>query len=173
MFSAEYPPFVCTTATASFASVAASAAVAHIASAFGMPVLGTMSNNAGGGTIENKQIAAEAVTIGDLTVKQVFGITPWVNSDNPLSCVTENGLVGANVMSQGVWQIDYQAKTMLLSPNGFEVSDADADPNVLSRKMLEGNRAAKVLAPREAKVGERIPVAQLSPPDAARRGERR
>jgi Aspartyl protease len=84
-------------------------------STLGLPVVSTTTSNAGGGTVESNVIAAETVTIGDLTVNQVFGISPWVGSDNPLSCVTENGLVGANVMSQGVWQIDYQAKTVTVT----------------------------------------------------------
>jgi aspartyl protease/PDZ domain-containing protein len=57
------------------------------------------------------------------------------------------GLVGFPFFARYKMTIDYQAKTMLLAPNGFHVDDSDADPNVLSRKMLEGTRPAKVLAP--------------------------
>ena len=102
-----------------------------IVNTFGMPVMGTKTGDAAGGTIETNEIAAETVTIGDLTVKQVFGISPWVGSDNPLSCVTENGLVGANVMSKAVWQIDYQAKTVTVteSTEGIDhVTDAITAP---------------------------------------------
>jgi hypothetical protein len=58
-----------------------------------------------------------------------------------------DGLVGFPFFARYKMTIDYQAKTMLLAPSGFPVDDKDADPNVLSRKMLEGSRPPQVLVP--------------------------
>jgi hypothetical protein len=88
---------------------------ADLVKKFTFPVLGKQDSAAGGGTITNDVVGVDKVTMGGLTVGAVQGITPWVNSDNPLSCVTANGLVGGNVMSDAVWQIDYQAKTVTVT----------------------------------------------------------
>jgi hypothetical protein len=88
---------------------------ADIAKQFQFPVLGKQEAQAGGGTITSDKVGVDTVTMGGLTVKMVLGITPWVDSNNPLSCVTENGLVGGNAMSDAVWQIDYQAKTVTVT----------------------------------------------------------
>lgn len=88
---------------------------ADLVKQFGFPVVAQQENNAGGGTITSDVIGVDTVTMGGLTVDTVGGITPWVDTSNPLSCVTEHGLVGANVMSNAVWQIDYRARTVTVS----------------------------------------------------------
>jgi hypothetical protein len=82
---------------------------------FGFPVVGQQEAQAGGGTVTSDVVGVQTLTMGGLKVSLMKGITPWVGTDNPLSCVTENGLVGGNVMSQAVWQIDYQAKTVTVT----------------------------------------------------------
>lgn len=88
---------------------------ADLVKKFGFPVQGKQDSAAGGGTITSDVVGVDTVTMGDLTVSSMQGLTPWVDSGNPLSCVTENGLVGGNVMSGAVWQIDYQAKTVTVT----------------------------------------------------------
>lgn len=88
---------------------------ADLVTKFGFPVTGQQESAAGGGTITSDVIGVDTVTMGGLTVDRVQGLTPWVDTSNPLSCVTENGLVGGNVMRDAVWQIDYQAKTVTVT----------------------------------------------------------
>lgn len=88
---------------------------ADLVTKFGFPVIGQQEAQAGGGTVTSDRVGVDRVTMGGLTVDKVVGITPWVDTSNPLSCVTEHGLVGGNVMSEAVWQIDYQAKTLTVS----------------------------------------------------------
>jgi hypothetical protein len=98
---------------------------ADLVKQFGFPVIGKQEAQAGGGTITSDQVGVDTVTMGGLTVDKVVGITPWVDSDNPLSCVTENGLVGGNAMSDAVWQIDYQAKTVTVSESTEGIDHVD------------------------------------------------
>jgi len=88
---------------------------ADLVTKFGFPVVGQQQGQAAGGTITSDLVGVDTVTLGDLTVSTVAAITPWVDKANPLSCLTENGLVGSNVMKDAVWQIDYQAKTVTVT----------------------------------------------------------
>lgn len=104
---------------------------ADLVTQFGFPVTGQQESAAGGGTITSDVIGVDKVTMGGLTVDRVQGLTPWVDSSNPLSCVTEHGLVGGNVMHDAVWQIDYQARTVTVteSTEGIDhISGAIAVP---------------------------------------------
>jgi hypothetical protein len=59
-----------------------------------------------------------------------------------------DGLIGYPFFARYRMTIDYQAKTLVLTPSGFPVNDADADPTLLSRKVLEGRPdTPAVLAP--------------------------
>ena len=88
---------------------------ADLVTKFGFPVVGQQQGEAAGGTITSDLVGVDTVTLGNLTVSTVAAITPWVDQTNPLSCLTENGLVGSNVMRDAVWQIDYQAKTVTVT----------------------------------------------------------
>jgi hypothetical protein len=98
---------------------------ADLVKKFGFPVLGQQESQAGGGTITSDRVGVDTVTMGGLTVDMVLGLTPWVDSSNPLSCVTEHGLVGGNAMSDAVWQIDYQAKTVTVSASTEGIDHVD------------------------------------------------
>jgi hypothetical protein len=95
---------------------------ADLVKEFAFPVIDTMDAAAAGGTVTSDVVGVDKVTLGGLSVAQVAGISPWVDDANPLSCITEDGLVGANVMKNAVWQIDYQAKTVTVtaSTDGIE-----------------------------------------------------
>jgi hypothetical protein len=88
---------------------------ADLVKQFAFPVIDKMDAAAAGGTVTSDVVGVDKVTLGGLSVAQVAGISPWVDDANPLSCITENGLVGANVMKNAVWQIDYQAKTVTVT----------------------------------------------------------
>ncbi len=88
---------------------------ADLVTTFGFPVVGQQQGEAAGGTITSDVVGVDTVTLGDLSVSTVAAITPWVDKANPLSCLTEYGLVGSNVMKDAVWQIDYQAKTVTVT----------------------------------------------------------
>jgi hypothetical protein len=98
---------------------------ADLVTQFGFPVIGQQQAQAGGGTITSDKVGVDTVTMGGLTVNTVVGISPWVDSSNPLSCVTEHGLVGGNAMSDAVWQIDYQAKTVTVSASTDGIDHVD------------------------------------------------
>lgn len=98
---------------------------ADLVKQFGFPVIGQQDAQAGGGTITSDQVGVDTVTMGGLTADKVVGITPWVDTSNPLSCVTEHGLVGGNAMSDAVWQIDYQAKTVTVTESTGAIDHVD------------------------------------------------
>jgi hypothetical protein len=88
---------------------------ADLVEKFAFPVVGQQTGAAAGGTVTSDTVGVDTVTMGDLRVSTVAAITPWVDEANPLSCISENGLVGSNVMKDAVWQIDYQAKTVTVT----------------------------------------------------------
>ena len=112
---------------------------------FDFPVIDTTDSSAGGGKITSNVVGAAKVTLGGPSVAQAAGIGPWVDDANPLSCITENGLVGVNVMRNVVWQIDYQAKTVTGtgSTDGINhVTGAPrADPGPPRPREVAANRA--------------------------------
>jgi PDZ domain len=79
----------------------------------------------GGARVTQELFPIEAMTIDGLEVTETVAIEGWVGPDNPLSCITENGLIGANAMADAVWQIDYQAgaATVASSTEGLEHID--------------------------------------------------
>ena len=95
---------------------------ADLVKQFAFPVIDTMDAAAAGGTVTSDVVGVDTVTLGGLSVAQVAGVSPWSTTRTRSSCITENGLVGANVMKNAVWQIDYQAKTVTVtaSTDGIE-----------------------------------------------------
>ena len=88
---------------------------ADLVTTFGFPVVGQQQGRGGrwhGYVGPGRGRHGDA---GGPGVSTVAAITPWVDKANPLSCLTEYGLVGSNVMKDAVWQIDYQAKTVTVT----------------------------------------------------------
>ena len=84
----------------------------------GGPTVSTIQTNpAGGVQVSQDLFPIEALSIGGLEVQDVIAIEGWVGPDSPLSCITENGLIGANAMAGAVWQLDYQAGTAIVAPS--------------------------------------------------------
>ena len=80
--------------------------------------MGQQPTNAGGGVQTTQDIAAvPSLAVGPVKIGSTAAISGWVGLDNPLSCVTQTGLVGANAMADAVWQIDYQAQTVTVAPS--------------------------------------------------------
>ena len=58
-----------------------------------------------------------SLAVGPVKIGSSAAISGWVGPDNPLSCITQTGLVGANAMADAVWQIDYPAQTVTVAPS--------------------------------------------------------
>ena len=61
--------------------------------------------------------AVPSLAVGPVKIGSTAAISGWVGPDNPLSCITQTGLIGANAMADAVWQIDYQAQTVTVAPS--------------------------------------------------------
>ena len=82
-----------------------------------------------GSVLDVPVISIETLAIGDAVFKDVAGSQNWVAPDNPLSCLSDNGLIGANLMKNAVWQIDYanEEVTIASSADGLDhIDDAIA-----------------------------------------------
>jgi len=91
---------------------------ADVATRFGGEVAGQISTAAIDGTVQESDVVpVETLALGDAVFHDVAGVVGWVDQDNPLSCVTEAGLLGASLMKNAVWQIDYQAGEVTISPS--------------------------------------------------------
>jgi len=98
----------------------------EVATEHGGDPVGPIKTVAVDGTItEEDVVTIERLALGDAVFHDVAGAVGWVDQDNPLSCVTEVGLLGANLMKNAVWQIDYDAQqvTIALSLEGLEHID--------------------------------------------------
>jgi hypothetical protein len=70
------------------------------------------------GTVARSEVVAvERLQLGEADFLDVAGPVGWVGEGNPLACVTANGLLGANLMQDAVWQIDYQAESIAIHPS--------------------------------------------------------
>jgi hypothetical protein len=90
----------------------------EIAQAGGWPVVMQMPVVGGGNATSTRDVVGvDSLSVGDVKIEQVGAIKGWVGPENPLSCVTEHGLFGANAMADAVWQIDYEAGTITVAPS--------------------------------------------------------
>jgi hypothetical protein len=91
---------------------------AELIASQGFPIVGQQPTNSAGGVQTTQDIAAvPSLAVGPVKIGSTAAISGWVGQDNPLSCVTQTGLVGANAMADAVWQIDYQAQTVTVAPS--------------------------------------------------------
>jgi hypothetical protein len=91
---------------------------AELIAAQGFPIVGQQPTNSGGGVQTMQDIAdVPSLGLGPVRIGSTAAISGWVGPDNPLSCVTQTGLFGANAMADAVWQIDYQAQTVTVAPS--------------------------------------------------------
>lgn len=86
---------------------------ADVAERYGGEPVGRIATRAIDGTVaEPDVVAIERLRLGGAEFLDVAGPVGWVGDGNPLACVTRSGLLGANLMDDAVWQIDYQAESI-------------------------------------------------------------
>lgn len=100
-----------------------------IAARFGGAVTGSTPTRSVDGTVEEAAVVrVAALALGDAEFRDVGGIVGWVHDEDPLACVTTNGVLGANLMEGAVWRIDYGARHIgvLPSTDGLDLGEAIA-----------------------------------------------
>jgi hypothetical protein len=96
---------------------------AELADAFGGDVAGHLSTAAIDGTVSREDVVTvPELRLGDATFTEVGATNQFLEPDNPLSCISSNGLIGASLMKEAVWQIDYgtQEITIASSVDGMD-----------------------------------------------------
>ena len=68
-----------------------------------------------GSALEVDVVSVSSLRIGGALFGDVAGTTGFVAPDNPLSCLSEYGLIGANLLKTAVWQIDYDAQEIIIA----------------------------------------------------------
>lgn len=107
--STEPVPFILDSAAPTSYSHAA-------ADLFASEAVGTVSIR----TIDGSILEVDVVNVGSLRIggavfDDVAGTRGVIKPDNPLSCLSEYGLIGANLLRTAVWQIDYDAREITIS----------------------------------------------------------
>ena len=89
-----------------------------LADQFGDEVAGHLETAAIDGTVVKEEIVPVAkLRLGDATFTEVGSIKGFLEPDNPLSCISSNGLIGASLMKEAVWQIDYGTNQITIAPS--------------------------------------------------------
>ncbi|MEA2026677.1 MAG: hypothetical protein U9O18_08290, partial [Chloroflexota bacterium] len=71
---------------------------------------GTVTTVAIDGTkVADDVVPISSLRLGDARFTDVGAIKGFLEPGNPLLCISEHGLIGASLMKEGVWQIDYDA----------------------------------------------------------------
>lgn len=121
-----------------------------IAARFGGAVTGSTPTRSIDGTVEEAAVVrVAALALGDAMFRDVGGIVGWVHDEDPLACVSTNGVLGANLMGGAVWRIDYGAQLIDVLPasDALDLGDAialrfeafsDASPSPVVRLPVEG-----------------------------------
>lgn len=97
-----------------------------IAERFGGPSAGSMQTAAiDGSVISSEVVLVSELRLGDAIFRDAGAVKGFVDDDNPLSCISRNGLIGASLMKEAVWQIDYDRGevTIAASTDGLDHID--------------------------------------------------
>jgi predicted aspartyl protease len=95
----------------------------ELADQYGGKVAGQVSIAAIDGTILNVDVVPiTSVDIGGAVFTDVGATKGFLDLDNPLSCISPHGLIGASLMRTAVWQIDYASNEITIAPS---VDDLD------------------------------------------------
>lgn len=78
-----------------------------------------------GSRVSNVVVPVSSVQIGDARFTDVGAIKGFLAPDNPLACISENGLIGASLMKEGVWQIDYDAGLITIAEDSSGLDHID------------------------------------------------
>jgi hypothetical protein len=76
----------------------------------------------GGEEATSSVVSLPEVRLGEAVFSDVGAIRGFVGPDNPIRCVAEDGIIGASLMKEAVWQIDYPAGEVTIAP-GIEGLD--------------------------------------------------
>jgi membrane-associated protease RseP (regulator of RpoE activity) len=106
---------------------------------------------AGGGLLGGLPAIAKTIQVGDLKAEKV----PVVVMDHPLVQLMSKekdigelyGIVGFPFFARYKMSIDYKAKQMTFTPNGFQPPDVLKEMEAAVEGMLSGKQQAQVLAP--------------------------
>ncbi len=83
----------------------------------GAPV-GSVQEEAIAGTIITTDVVAiDSLDLGGARFQNVAGTKGFLEPDNPLSCISDHGIIGASLMKEAVWQIDYEAREVTIAPS--------------------------------------------------------
>ena len=115
-----------------------------VAASYGSESAGWVTTVAIDGTLEESPVVAvDELVLGQARFHDVGGIVGWVEPDNPLACVTRNGVVGASLMRDAIWRIDYAGQEISVydSTDGLDLDNAialpfDADSGVPSSPIV-------------------------------------
>jgi hypothetical protein len=89
-----------------------------IAEGFAGGSLGSLAERAiDGSVLQVDVVAVPSLSLGDATFGSVGGTKGFLEPDNPLSCISEHGLIGASLMKTAVWQIDYGTQRLTIAPS--------------------------------------------------------
>jgi predicted aspartyl protease len=87
-----------------------------VADQAGGEVLGHLSTIAIDGSVTQEEVVSVAeLSLGGATFTDVGSVKGFLGPDNPLSCISPNGLIGASLMKEAVWQFDYGAEQMTIA----------------------------------------------------------
>lgn len=128
-----------------------------VAASYGSEPAGWVTTVAIDGTLEESPVVAvDELVLGQARFLDVGGIVGWVEPDNPLACVTRHGVVGASLMRDAIWRIDYAGQEISVydSTDGLVLDNAialpfDADagvpPSPIVRLPVEGGELSFLL----------------------------
>ena len=98
----------------------------ELADQTGGEVVGHLNTAAIDGTVIKEEIVPlTELRLGDATFTDVGSIKGFLEPDNPLSCISSNGLIGASLMKEAVWQIDYGTKQITIAPSVDDLDHVD------------------------------------------------
>ena len=88
-----------------------------VADAHGGEAVGQIKEEAiDGSVLDVPIIPVETLSLGGAEFHDAAGTKGFLEPDNPLSCLSDNGLIGASLMKNAVWQLDYEAQEVTIAP---------------------------------------------------------
>ncbi len=99
---------------------------ADLAERFGGEVTGSIVSASIDGEVTSSPVVPfSSVTVGGAEFRDVGGVAGFIAPGNPLYCISGHGLIGATLMKDAVWQIDYstQQVTIASSVEGLDHID--------------------------------------------------
>lgn len=86
-------------------------------------------------------VSVDMLRIGDTLFRDIAGIKGFVAADSTLACASEHGLIGANLLSTAVWQIDYAARAITIASSVEDLDHVDGAISLEFSTPLPGSRS--------------------------------